>query len=144
MRLNTMAPAPGAKRARKRVGRGIACGQGKTCGRGHKGQRSRAGGKVKAGYEGGQMPLKRRLPKFGFRSMKARDTSEVRLHELAKVLAETIDLQALKAAKIIGDRVKRVKVIASGNLESPVTVKGLRVTKGAREAIEAIGGKIEG
>jgi len=144
MRLNTMAPAPGAKRARKRVGRGIACGQGKTCGRGHKGQRSRAGGKVKAGYEGGQMPLKRRLPKFGFRSMKARDTSEVRLHELAKVLAETIDLQALKAAKIIGDRVKRVKVIASGNLQSPVTVKGLRVTKGAREAIEAIGGKIEG
>ncbi len=90
------------------------------------------------------MPLKRRLPKFGFRSMKARDTGEVRLHELAKVPAETIDLQALKAAKIIGHRVKRVKVIASGNLESPVTVKGLRVTKGAREAIEAIGGKIEG
>ncbi len=143
MRLNTMAPAQGAKRARKRVGRGIACGQGKTCGRGHKGQRSRAGGKVKAGYEGGQMPLKRRLPKFGFRSMKARDTSEVRLHELAKVPMETIDLEALKAAKIIGHRVKRVKVIASGNLESPVTVKGLRVTKGAREAIEAIGGKIE-
>ncbi|MGH8653709.1 MAG: 50S ribosomal protein L15 [Gammaproteobacteria bacterium] len=143
MRLNTMAPAQGAKRARKRVGRGIACGQGKTCGRGHKGQRSRAGGKVKAGYEGGQMPLKRRLPKFGFRSIKARDTSEVRLHELAKVPMETIDLEALKAAKIIGHRVKRVKVIASGNLESPVTVKGLRVTKGAREAIEAIGGKIE-
>lgn len=143
MRLNTMAPAQGAKRARKRVGRGIACGQGKTCGRGHKGQRSRAGGKVKAGYEGGQMPLKRRLPKFGFRSMKARDTSEVRLHELAKVPMETIDLEALKAAKIIGHRVRRVKVIASGNLESPVTVKGLRVTKGAREAIEAIGGKIE-
>ncbi|MGH8609080.1 MAG: 50S ribosomal protein L15 [Gammaproteobacteria bacterium] len=143
MRLNTMAPASGAKRARKRVGRGIACGQGKTCGRGHKGQRSRAGGKVKAGYEGGQMPLKRRLPKFGFRSMKARDTSEVRLHELAKVPADTIDLQALKAAKIIGHRVKRVKVIASGTLESPVTVKGLRVTKGAREAIEAIGGNIE-
>ncbi|MGH8657090.1 MAG: 50S ribosomal protein L15 [Gammaproteobacteria bacterium] len=143
MRLNSMAPAPGAKKPRKRVGRGIACGQGKTCGRGHKGQLSRAGGKVKAGYEGGQMALQRRLPKFGFRSMKAGERGEVRLHELAKVPSETIDLQALKAVKLIGHRIKRVTIIASGNLESAVTVKGLRVTKGARLAIEAVGGKIE-
>lgn len=144
MRLNAIAPAPGAKKARKRVGRGIGSGHGKTCGRGHKGQGSRAGGKVKAGFEGGQMPLQRRLPKFGFRSRKAADACEVRLWQLAKVNAETVDLQVLKGAKIVGHRVKRVKVIASGTIKGPVTVKGLHVTKGATEAIQRIGGKVEG
>ena len=143
MRLNTIKPAEGAKHAPKRVGRGIGSGLGKTCGRGHKGQKSRSGGFHKVGFEGGQMPLQRRLPKVGFRSKSARFNAEVRLHELTKVEGDVVDMLALKAANIIGQHVKQAKVIASGALEQPVTVRGLKVTKGARAAIEAAGGKVE-
>ena len=143
MRLNTLKPAAGSKPAPKRVGRGIGSGLGKTSGRGHKGQRARAGGYHKVGFEGGQMPLQRRLPKRGFRSMTAKDTAEVRLYELAKVKAEVIDLAALKAANIVPTVAKRAKVILSGKLETAVTLRGLRLTKGARAAVEALGGKIE-
>jgi len=143
MRLNTLKPAEGARQDRKRVGRGIGSGLGKTAGRGHKGQRSRAGGKVKAGFEGGQMPLQRRLPKAGFKSLVASVTAEVRLHELAKVEAEAIDLAALRAAGLVGRNVERAKVVLSGKLEKAVTLKGIGATKGARAAIEAAGGKVE-
>jgi len=143
MRLNTIKPAAGSKRAAKRVGRGIGSGLGKTCGRGHKGQKSRSGGFHKVGFEGGQMPLQRRLPKVGFRSRKAKYTAEVRLNELAGIEAEVIDLAALQAANILPNTIKRAKVILSGALEKAVTVKGLGVTRGARAAIEAAGGKIE-
>ncbi len=143
MRLNTIAPAKGAKSARKRVGRGIGSGLGKTCGRGHKGQHSRSGGFHKVGFEGGQMPLQRRLPKVGFTSNKAGKTAEVRLDELAKAGADQIDILVLKNANIIGRNIERVKVILSGKIDKPVTVKGLAVTKGARAAIEAAGGKVE-
>lgn len=143
MRLNTIKPADGAKKAAKRVGRGIGSGLGKTCGRGHKGQKSRSGGFHKVGFEGGQMPLQRRLPKVGFRSVTKHETAEVRLHELGKVEADVIDLLALKKARIIGQGIKRVKVIASGKIEKPVQLKGLAVTKGANAAITAAGGKIE-
>ncbi|GAB4292424.1 MAG: 50S ribosomal protein L15 [Thiohalomonadaceae bacterium] len=143
MRLNTLKPAEGAKKIGKRLGRGIGSGLGKTSGRGHKGQKARAGGFHKVGFEGGQMPLQRRLPKIGFRSQKAADTAEVRLHELAKVEGDVVDLLALKAANVIGQEIKRVKVIASGTVEKAVTVKGVAVTKGARAAIEAAGGKVE-
>jgi large subunit ribosomal protein L15 len=143
MRLNTLKPAAGSKPAPKRVGRGIGSGLGKTSGRGHKGQRARAGGYHKVGFEGGQMPLQRRLPKRGFRSMTAKDTAEVRLHELKKVKAEVIDLAALKAANIVPAVAKRAKVILSGKLETAVTLRGLMLTKGARAAVEALGGKIE-
>ena len=143
MRLNTLKPAPGSKPAPKRVGRGIGSGLGKTSGRGHKGQRARAGGYHKVGFEGGQMPLQRRLPKRGFRSMTVKDTAEVRLYELAKVKAEVIDLAALKAANIVPAMAKRAKVILSGKLEIAVTLRGLALTKGARAAVEALGGKIE-
>jgi large subunit ribosomal protein L15 len=143
MKLNSLKPAPGAKPARKRVGRGIGSGFGKTCGRGHKGQTSRAGGGVKAGFEGGQMPLQRRLPKNGFVSRVGRFVTEVRLSELAAVDAEVIDLAGLKSADVIGENVKRAKIIASGSLTKAVTLRGLGVTKGARAAIEAAGGKIE-
>jgi len=143
MRLNSIQPAPGAKSDRKRVGRGIGSGFGKTCGRGHKGQSSRAGGGVKAGFEGGQMPLQRRLPKSGFISRVGRFVAEVRLSELASVDAEIVDLAALKSADLIGENIKRAKVIASGTIAKPVTLRGLGVTKGARAAIEAAGGKIE-
>jgi len=143
MYLNTLSPGEGAKTARKRVGRGIGSGLGKTGGRGHKGQKSRSGGGVKPGFEGGQMPLQRRLPKFGFSSRIGRTTTEVRLHELAKVDSDIIDLVALKAADIIGDNMKRVRVILSGKIEKAVTIKGLAVTKGAKAAIEAAGGKVE-
>lgn len=143
MRLNTIKPAEGAKSPAKRVGRGIGSGLGKTAGRGHKGQKSRSGGYHKVGFEGGQMPLQRRLPKVGFRSRKARYGAEIRLHELAKVEADAIDLEALKAANIIGHDIKRAKVIASGTIEKAVTIRGLNVTKGARAAIEAAGGKVE-
>jgi len=142
MRLNTIKPAPGAKKPGKRVGRGIGCGFGKTCGRGHKGQKSRSGGFHKTGFEGGQMPLQRRLPKVGFRSRQARFVAEVRLHELENIGKE-IDLVTLKAANVIGKHVKRVKVINSGSIDSKVTVKGLQVTKGAKAAITKAGGKIE-
>lgn len=143
MYLNTLSPGEGAKSSRKRVGRGIGSGLGKTGGRGHKGQKSRSGGGVKPGFEGGQMPLQRRLPKFGFSSRIGRTTTEIRLHELAKVDSEIIDLVALKAADLIGDNMKRVRVILSGKIEKAVTIKGLAVTKGAKAAIEAAGGKVE-
>ncbi|RVU29826.1 MULTISPECIES: 50S ribosomal protein L15 [Neptunomonas] len=143
MRLNTLSPAAGSKPAAKRVGRGIGSGIGKTGGRGHKGQKSRSGGSVKPGFEGGQMPLQRRLPKFGFTSRKARFVAEIRLNELAKVESEVIDLAALKAADIISEEIKSAKVILSGEINKAVNVKGLRVTKGALAAIEAAGGKVE-
>lgn len=143
MRLNELKPAAGSKSAAKRVGRGIGSGLGKTSGRGHKGQKARAGGFHKVGFEGGQMPLQRRLPKVGFRSALAKVTAEVRLHELALVTAETVDLAALKQAGVISQDYKRAKVIASGKLDKAVTVKGLKVTRGARAAIEAAGGKVE-
>ena len=143
MRLNTLSPAEGSRKERQRVGRGIGSGLGKTGGRGHKGQKSRSGGSVKPGFEGGQQPLQRRLPKFGFSSRKARFSAEIRLHELAKVEADVIDLAALKAADLIGGSIQRAKVVLSGDLAKAVTIKGLAVTKGARAAIEAAGGKIE-
>ena len=143
MRLNTLSPAEGSTHAPKRVGRGIGSGLGKTRGRGHKGQKSRSGGSVKPGFEGGQMPLQRRLPKFGFTSRKAAFVAEVRLSELASMKVDVIDLAALQAADVINDRMKDAKIILSGELTRAVTVKGLRVTKGAAAAIEAAGGKIE-
>lgn len=143
MRLNTLKPAPNSKPSGKRVGRGIGSGLGKTCGRGHKGQKSRSGGRVQLGFEGGQMPLQRRLPKVGFRSRLARVTAELRLHEIAKVEGDVVDMDALHAADILPISVTRAKVILSGEISRPVTVKGLRVTKGARAAIEAAGGKVE-
>jgi large subunit ribosomal protein L15 len=143
MRLNSIKPAEGAKTAAKRVGRGIGSGSGKTCGRGSKGQKSRSGGYHKVGFEGGQMPLQRRLPKVGFRSRKARETAEVRLGELAAAASDVVDLKALQDADIIPHSVKRAKIILSGKIETAVTVKGLGVTPGARKAIEAAGGKIE-
>lgn len=143
MRLNTLKPAEGAKTAEKRVGRGIGSGLGKTGGRGHKGWTSRSGGGRKFGFEGGQMPLQRRLPKVGFNSMMAADRAEVRLHEIAKIEGGVVDLLALKSANLIGHEIKRVKVIASGTIDKAVTVRGLGVTKGARAAIEAAGGKVE-
>ncbi|MBA35457.1 MAG: 50S ribosomal protein L15 [Oleispira sp.] len=143
MRLNELSPGKGAKTARKRVGRGIGSGLGKTGGRGHKGQKSRSGGKVAPGFEGGQMPLQRRLPKFGFTSRQAQYTAEVRLNELTKVEGDIVDLAALKAADIIGDKIKRARVILSGEIKQAVTIKGLKVTKGAQAAIEAAGGKVE-
>jgi large subunit ribosomal protein L15 len=143
MRLNTIKGATGSKHPAKRVGRGIGSGLGKTAGRGHKGQKSRSGGGVRPGFEGGQQPLQMRLPKFGFNSAKARVTAEVTLSELGKVEAELIDLKALKDAGILKDSIQYAKVMLSGEITKPVTVKGLRVTKGARAAIEAASGKIE-
>jgi large subunit ribosomal protein L15 len=143
MRLNTLKPAAGSKQAGKRVGRGIGSGSGKTCGRGHKGQKSRSGGFHKIGFEGGQMPLQRRLPKVGFASLKARFSDEVRLHELGSLDADVIDLQALIDASVVSRQTKQVKVIASGEIDKAVKLKGIKVTKGARTAIEAAGGSIE-
>lgn len=143
MRLNTLSPAPGSKPNAKRVGRGIGSGLGKTAGRGHKGQKSRSGGKVAAGFEGGQMPLKQRLPKFGFTSRKGRVTAEVRLSELAKVEGDVVDLNTLKQAGLITKNIQFAKVVLSGSIDRQVTVVGLGVTKGARAAIETAGGKIE-
>lgn len=143
MRLNELSPGEGSKFARKRVGRGIGSGLGKTGGRGHKGQKSRSGGKVAPGFEGGQMPLQRRLPKFGFTSRQAQYVAEIRLNELTKVEGDVVDLAALKAADIIGDKIKRARVILSGEIKQAVTIKGLKVTKGAKAAIEAAGGKVE-
>lgn len=142
MRLNTLKPQTGSKPAAKRVGRGIGCGSGKTCGRGHKGQKSRKGGYHKVGFEGGQMPLQRRLPKIGFNSRLSATTAEIRLQELASVDAKVIDLNVLLAANLVSKNIKRAKVIASGKIEKAVSVKGLSVTKGARAAIESAGGKI--
>ena len=143
MKLNSIKPAAGSRPDARRVGRGIGSGLGKTCGRGHKGQTSRSGGFHKIGFEGGQMPLQRRLPKVGFTTAKSRTTGEVRLHELAAVHAEVIDMQALQQANIVPRHITRVKIFASGKLDRAVTVKGIPVTKGARAAIEAAGGRIE-
>jgi large subunit ribosomal protein L15 len=143
LKLNDMKPAPGAKRPRLRVGRGASAGQGKTCGRGVKGQRARKGGYHKVGFEGGQMPLQRRLPKVGFRSAMKHSRAEVRLSELAKVEAAVIDLDALKAAGVIPVFAERAKVVLSGEINRAVTLKGVAATKGALAAIEAAGGKVE-
>jgi large subunit ribosomal protein L15 len=143
MRLNSIKPSPGSRTAAKRVGRGIGSGLGKTSGRGHKGQKSRSGGFHKVGFEGGQMPLQRRVPKFGFTSRKARYSAEVRLHELSKAGVEVVDLAALVAAGLVPAQTRRAKVIASGELKQAVTIKGLAVTAGARKAIESAGGKVE-
>lgn len=142
MRLNSLSPAEGAKHSAKRLGRGIGSGLGKTGGRGHKGQKSRTGGGVRRGFEGGQMPLYRRLPKFGFTSLKALHVAEVRLSELAKVDG-VVTLEALKQANVITKDILSAKVILSGKIEKAVVVKGLGVTKGAKAAIEAAGGSIE-
>ena len=143
MRLNTIKPSDGSKKEVRRVGRGIGSGFGKTAGRGHKGQKSRAGGFHKVGFEGGQMPLQRRLPKVGFRSHMARITAQLRLDELELVEADIVDITSLQAANVISKSTKRAKVILSGEIKKAVTLKGIRVTPGARAAIEAAGGKIE-
>jgi large subunit ribosomal protein L15 len=143
MHLNTLQPAAGSKKNTKRVGRGIGCGYGKTCGRGHKGQKSRSGGFSKVGFEGGQMPLQRRLPKVGFASRSAKVSAEVRLDEIAKIDADTIDLEALIKANIVPAITQKAKVIDSGEITKSVQLKGIKVTPGARKAIEAAGGKIE-
>jgi large subunit ribosomal protein L15 len=143
MRLNELSPGKGAKKTGKRLGRGHSAGQGKTCGRGQKGQKSRSGGFHKGGFEGGQMPLQRRLPKMGFRSRMARLTAELRLHELELPAAEVIDMDVLKAANLVPAFVTKVKVIKSGEITKAVKLKGITVTKGAREAITNAGGSIE-
>jgi len=143
MHLNTLQPAPGSKKDSKRVGRGIGSGLGKTCGRGHKGQKSRSGGFRKVGFEGGQMPLQRRLPKVGFNSRSFSLSAEVRLDELAKVTADVIDLAALIAADVVPARTQKAKVIDSGEISKAVSLQGIKVTPGARKAIESAGGKIE-
>lgn len=143
MKLNTISPAQGSKRNRKRVGRGIGCTDGKTAGRGHKGQKSRSGGYHKVGFEGGQMPLQRRLPKRGFASKTARYNAEVRLYHIAVMNTDVIDMQVLKSAGMVKHDAKKVKVINTGEVGRAVTLKGLAVTKGAQAAIEAAGGKVE-
>jgi large subunit ribosomal protein L15 len=144
MFLNTLSPAAGSKPNAKRVGRGIGSGTGKTCGRGHKGQKSRSGGGIRPGFEGGQMPLKQRLPKFGFTSRKQLVTAEVRLNEIAKVEGDVVDLNTLKAAGLVTKNIQFVKVVLSGEITRPVTIRGIKATKGAVEAIVAAGGQIEG
>ena len=143
MRLNELSPGKGAKKVGKRPGRGHSAGQGKTCGRGQKGQHARSGGYHKVGFEGGQMPLQRRLPKVGFRSRMARNTAELRLYELAIPSDDVIDMDVLKKLHLVPAYVSKVKVIKSGELDKAVKVKGLAVTKGARAAIEAAGGSVE-
>lgn len=142
MRLNTLSPGKGAKKVGKRLGRGHSAGQGKTSGRGQKGQHARSGGYHKVGFEGGQMPLQRRLPKIGFNSRMAAESAELRLHELALPDADVIDMDVLKKAHLVPARTKKVKVILSGKLDKAVKLKGLAVTKGARAAIEKAGGSI--
>jgi len=143
MNLNTLKPAEGSTTDRKRVGRGIGCGWGKTCARGHKGQKSRSGGFNKVGFEGGQMPLQRRLPKVGFSSRVGRVSAELRLHELMMVDATIIDIDALKSANLITKNILNVKVMLSGSIDKALTLKGIKVSKGAKVAIEAAGGKVE-
>ena len=143
MRLNELRPASGSKRNAKRVGRGIGSTDGKTAGRGHKGQKSRSGGYHKIGFEGGQMPLQRRLPKVGFTSRVSRSRAELRLHELEIPTADVIDMDVLKAANLVPATAAKVKVIKSGDISKAVKLKGIAVTKGAREAIEKAGGSIE-
>ena len=143
MRLNTISGAEGSRRVRKRVGRGIGSGLGKTAGRGHKGQKSRSGSRILPGFEGGQQPLQRRLPKFGFTSKVGRTTGEITLSEVAAANADVVTLAVLKEADLVSRKLARVKVILSGSIDKAVTVQGLGVTKGARAAIEAAGGKVE-
>ncbi|MCK5716303.1 MAG: 50S ribosomal protein L15 [Thiomargarita sp.] len=143
MYLNSLKPAEGSKKTAKRVGRGIGSGFGKTCGRGHKGQRSRSGGYHKVGFEGGQMPLQRRLPKVGFVSPKTKGSAQVCLHELEHLEQDIVNIESLKAANIIPQYAKRVKVIASGKLTKSLKLQGISVTKGARITIESVGGTIE-
>ncbi len=143
MRLNELSPAPGSKPAAKRVGRGIGSGSGKTCGRGHKGQKARSGGYHKVGFEGGQMPLQRRLPKFGFTSKKSLYVTEIRLNELNNIEADVITLDTLKDQGLVRKDMLRARIIASGKVEKAVTINGLHCTKGAKAAIEEAGGKVE-
>ncbi len=143
MYLNTIQPSLGSRKKSKRVGRGIGCTLGKTCGRGHKGQKSRSGGFHKVGFEGGQMPLQRRLPKVGFKSQISKYSAEVRLSELNALAADVIDLKALIAANIVPIFTKKAKVIQSGLVMKAVNLKGIKVTEGARKSIEAVGGKVE-
>jgi len=143
MRFNDLHPAVGAKRTGKRVGRGAGSGNGKTGGRGHKGQKSRTGGNIRRGFEGGQMPLQRRLPKFGFASRKAKFNAEVKVGVLGLLDTDAVDLEVLKASRLVARRARRVKIIAGGKLDKAVVVKNLNVTQGARAAIESAGGKIE-
>ena len=143
MRLNELSPGKGAKKTGKRLGRGHSAGQGKTSGRGQKGQHARSGGYHKVGFEGGQMPLQRRLPKVGFNSRMARNTAELRLHELTIPTVDVVDIDALKKVNLVPAFVSKVKVIKSGKIEKAVKLKGIAVTKGAREAIEKAGGSIE-
>ncbi|QIE02183.1 50S ribosomal protein L15 [Buchnera aphidicola] len=144
MHLNTLIPARGARQNRKRLGRGIGSGFGKTAGRGHKGQKSRSGSSVRRGFEGGQMPLYRRLPKFGFNSRKKHMTAEIRLSDLSHLNTDIVNLDILKTANIIKKNIKYAKIILSGKIKKSLTIKGIRVTKGARIEIENSGGKIEG
>jgi large subunit ribosomal protein L15 len=145
MRLNTLSPAPGRIKAAKRVGRGIGSGLGKTCGRGHKGQKARAGGKVRPGFEGGQMPLQKRLPKYGFSSQLERVTAEVRLGELNRITGDVVDLMALRAAGLVTKVAERARIFLAGELQPgrALVVRGVAVSKGARAAIEAAGGRVE-
>ncbi|MBT8420196.1 MAG: 50S ribosomal protein L15 [Gammaproteobacteria bacterium] len=143
MRLNSLRPGEGARHSRKRVGRGSGSGLGKTCGRGHKGQRSRSGGGTIIGFEGGQMPLQRRLPKYGFSSRKAYLSEEVRLGDLDALSVDVIDLDVLRSKKLVHPRVRRVKVILKGSVSKPLVVRGLVLTKGSRAALEAVGGRVE-
>lgn len=143
MYLNTLRPAPGSKTPAKRVGRGIGSGKGKTCGRGHKGQRARAGGFHKLGFEGGQMPLQRRIPKSGFRSRKSLFREEIRLSDLNKLKDDIVDMEALKSGGLIRFNTKFVKIILTGKIERAFKVKGIPVTAGVRKTIESLGGKIE-
>jgi len=143
MRLNTLSSAPGHIKSRKRVGRGIGSGTGKTCGRGHKGQGARKSGRVRPGFEGGQMPLQKRLPKFGFTSRVGRTTAQVRLDELNKIDGSVVDIESLKKANVINNNMIRARVFLSGEVKKALTVKGLAVTAGAKAAIEAAGGKVE-
>ena len=142
MRLNTLKPAKGAKKAKKRLARGIGCGFGKTAGRGHKGQHARAGLSHKPGFEGGQMPIQRRLPKFGFHSRIGKVTAEIRLSELNKLSADVVDMAALKKANLISAAIEFVKVFASGEIKKPLKLSGIKVTAGAKAAIEKAGGKV--
>jgi len=143
MYLNTIQPSEGSRKKSKRVGRGIGCTLGKTCGRGHKGQKSRSGGFHKVGFEGGQMPLQRRLPKVGFKSLKSKYSAEVRLNELNSLTADIIDLKVLIASNIVPEFTKTAKIIKSGELIKAINLKGIKVTIGARISIEALGGKVE-
>lgn len=143
MNLNTISPTEGSKGSKKRVGRGIGSGLGKTCGRGHKGQKARAGGYHKINFEGGQMPIQRRLPKMGFNSRIGKFVDEITLTELAKVQDDVVDLNAVKSAGLVNNSIISVKIILSGELNRAIKVKGLRVTKGARKAIEDLGGSVE-